>query len=80
MFGKSKEIINVIEWPDTHPDVMVYRWPESEQATKLWARYFELRRESVAQGGKGEEANKLYAANRAAISWAARSVLPVRLS
>lgn len=46
---------------------MVYRWPESEQATKLWARYFELRRESVAQGGKGEEANKLYAANRAAM-------------
>ncbi|MBS2035287.1 SPFH domain-containing protein [bacterium] len=28
MFGKPKEIINVIEWPDTHPDVMVFRWPE----------------------------------------------------
>lgn len=43
---------------------MVYRWPESEPAKRLWEQYFTLRRESKAQGGKGDEANALYAKNR----------------
>ncbi len=43
---------------------MVYRWPSSEEAKKLWEQYTTLRRESIGQGGKGEEANRLYVKNR----------------
>lgn len=27
MFGKQKSFIDVIDWPDAHPDTLVFRWP-----------------------------------------------------
>lgn len=57
---------------------MVYRWPESERAKKLWEKYCELRRENMEQGGRGEPASALYLKNRKAmdagaiVAWEAR--------
>lgn len=66
---------------DLHPQFqgerfrMVYSFPAAEQ---LWERYAELRRDSLRNDRKGEEATEFYAANRAAmdagaaVGWADR--------
>jgi hypothetical protein len=55
---------------DKHPEwngertKMVYSFPADE---KLWAKYAELRAESLRQGNGGDEATDFYRANRAAM-------------
>ncbi|WP_417396909.1 terminase gpA endonuclease subunit [Gimesia chilikensis] len=44
--------------------VMVESFPENMD---LWYEYWEIRKESYSNGGKGKEANKFYKANRAAM-------------
>lgn len=74
---------------DIHPEwqgermKMVYAWPERQD---LWDRYAELRRASLKNGGKGEDATEFYAANRdamdkgAQVQWPARFAPPLELS
>lgn len=66
---------------DKHPEwngertKMVYSFPTNE---RLWARYAEIRAESMRQGHAGEEATEFYRTNReamdegAAVAWPAR--------
>lgn len=48
MFGKSKELINVIEWPDPHPDHIVYRWPEHGAGDIKFGSQLTVRESQVA--------------------------------
>ena len=48
MFGKGKEIINVVEWPDPHPDHIVYRWPEHGAGEIKFGSQLTVRESQVA--------------------------------
>ena len=70
--------------PIKHPEwqgrrtKMVYRWPTSKTAVRHWEKYAELRRESLRNGGRGEQATAHYLKHRKAmdagaiVSWEAR--------
>jgi phage terminase large subunit GpA-like protein len=54
---------------------MVYAFPKSE---KLWARYAEIRADSLRNDGDGSEATKFYAEHRAEMDAGARVAWPER--
>jgi hypothetical protein len=68
---------------DKHPEwngertKMVYSFPADE---KLWAKYAEIRAESMRQGNGGNEATEFYRANRAAMDEGAVIAWPERFN
>jgi hypothetical protein len=68
---------------DKHPEwngertKMVYSFPNSE---RLWARYAEIRAESMRQGNAGQEATEFYDLNREAMDDGAEIAWPERFN
>lgn len=55
---------------------LVYRWPDDPDG--LWARYADLRRESLTQGGDGRPATSFYRKNKKAMDAGAEVAWPAR--
>jgi hypothetical protein len=57
---------------------LVYQWPTSEEAGKLWDEYAEIRRRDMAAGGDGSAATKFYADRRSIMDAGSHVAWPAR--
>jgi hypothetical protein len=63
----ADELLTVEKHPDWqgHRCKMVYRWPTSDEAKKLWEQYADLRSDCLLHGQPITKATEFYVANRA---------------
>jgi hypothetical protein len=59
---------------------LVYQWPSTDEAKRLWDEYAEVRRRSLRAGGDGKEATEFYLGNRYAMDADSRIAWPQRFN